>query len=182
MATSEGQLKTYEQLCMSYRAIDDFRAKLLALLPLATGGGIFFLLQPLEPETKAHLLPIGTFGFVVTLGLFLYEIYGVKKCHCLIFEGRKIEEELDLKGQFRRRPREVAKFINEPFAAGLIYPAVLAAWTVVALVYTELIEAAPDLLFWIPILVFIVGLGGSLGYNIYLRKTDPSGLCKIEQI
>ena len=103
---SEGQLKTYEQLCMSYRVIDDFRAKLLALLPIATGGGIFFLLEPLEAETQGYLLPIGTFGFVVTLGLFLYEIYGVKKCHCLILEGINIEKELDLKGQFTRRPRE----------------------------------------------------------------------------
>jgi hypothetical protein len=37
-------LKTvYQQLCESYRAIDDFRAKLLGFLPLATGTGIFLL-------------------------------------------------------------------------------------------------------------------------------------------
>jgi hypothetical protein len=28
----------YEELCTSYRAIDDFRAKLLGFLPLVTGG------------------------------------------------------------------------------------------------------------------------------------------------
>ena len=32
----EGKLKAYEELCTSYRAIDDFRAKLLGFLPLAT--------------------------------------------------------------------------------------------------------------------------------------------------
>jgi hypothetical protein len=35
MADSQDQkLKAYEQLCSSYRAIDDFRAKLLGFLPL----------------------------------------------------------------------------------------------------------------------------------------------------
>ena len=36
------KLKAYEQLCMSYRAIDDFRAKLLGFLPLATARACFF--------------------------------------------------------------------------------------------------------------------------------------------
>ena len=35
---SPESLKTfYDQVCLSYRAIDDFRAKLLGFLPLATG-------------------------------------------------------------------------------------------------------------------------------------------------
>lgn len=29
----------YQELCSSYHAIDDFRAKLLGFLPLATAGG-----------------------------------------------------------------------------------------------------------------------------------------------
>ena len=33
----------YDQLCSSYRAIDDFRAKLLGFLPLVTGGGLILL-------------------------------------------------------------------------------------------------------------------------------------------
>ncbi len=32
----------YQQLCDSYRAINDFRTKLLGFLPLATGGGYSF--------------------------------------------------------------------------------------------------------------------------------------------
>jgi hypothetical protein len=35
---------TYEQLCNSYRAIDDFRSKLLGFLPLITGGGLILLM------------------------------------------------------------------------------------------------------------------------------------------
>ena len=32
----------YRELCSSYRAIDDFRTKLLGFLPLVTGTGLFF--------------------------------------------------------------------------------------------------------------------------------------------
>jgi hypothetical protein len=56
MADSQDRkLKVYEQLCNSYRAIDDFRAKLLALLPLATGGGIFLLVG--DHTRAGHIEP-----------------------------------------------------------------------------------------------------------------------------
>ena len=76
----------YAQICTSYHAIDDFRAKLLALLPFATGAGIFLLLNKdaVTADTKVFLGPIGIFGFVITLGLFVYEIYGIRKCGALI--------------------------------------------------------------------------------------------------
>src|SRR5262245_14517245 len=66
----------YQEICTSYRAIDDFRAKLLALLPFATGGGIFFLLNKdiATTELKPFFLPIGLFGFAITAGLFAHEI------------------------------------------------------------------------------------------------------------
>jgi hypothetical protein len=49
---SDDHLKAaYQELCHSYRAIDDFRAKLLGFLPLATGTGIF--LHRLEPLAEA---------------------------------------------------------------------------------------------------------------------------------
>ncbi len=35
----------YEEVCRSYQAIADFRAKLIGLLPLASGAGIFLLLN-----------------------------------------------------------------------------------------------------------------------------------------
>src|SRR6185436_1962259 len=88
------QLKVYEQLCNSYRAIDDFRGKLLGFLPLATGTGVFLLvtdkarLDIIQP----FLWPIGIFGFVITLGLFFYELYGVKKCAHLIRAGIDLEK------------------------------------------------------------------------------------------
>ena len=39
---AENLRTVYRELCSSYRAIDDFRTKLLGFLPLATGAGIFF--------------------------------------------------------------------------------------------------------------------------------------------
>ena len=132
------RLKTYEQLCNSYRAIDDFRAKLLALLPLATGGGIFLLVgDHTRAEAIGPYLPvIGLFGFVVTLGLFFFELHGILKCTHLIKAAIKLEQNLEIneeEGQFIGRPLGIFGFINEPFAAGIIYPAVLAAWFFLAM-------------------------------------------------
>ena len=170
------RLKAYEQLCSSYRAIDDFRAKLLALLPLATGGGIFLLVgeQTRAEAIKPYLPAIGLFGFVVTLGLFFFELYGILKCTYLINAGTKLEENLDInkeEGQFRNRPLGIIGFINEPFAASIIYPAVLAAWVFLAMDFklkqnysvSNLFQDAP----WATC-IFIVGFVVGVIYNLSL--------------
>jgi aminoglycoside 6'-N-acetyltransferase I len=136
MAEPENVKVVYQQLCESYRAIDDFRMKLLGLLPLATGAGILLLANDKISFVMPFLLPVGVFGALIAFALFSYELYGVMKCHRLIETGRRLEEGNGLKvfdGQFRSRPGALLGFINEPFASGIIYPAVLAAWTFVAL-------------------------------------------------
>ena len=139
MASPQDELlKVYEQLCNSYRSIDDFRAKLLGFLPLATGTGVFLLVtdQAKIKFIQPLFRPIGAFGFIVTLGLFFYELYGIKKCTYLIRAGIELENDLRIKdGQFTKRPPGVALLINEPLAAGVIYPAVLAAWTFLLLAF-----------------------------------------------
>jgi hypothetical protein len=172
MSNTDHELKAYDQLCQSYRAIDDFRAKLLGFLPLATGAGIGVFLdkfprfQDLHTETKGVLAAAGVFGALITLGLFSYEIYGIKKCGDLIMAGRRIEvlSEID-NGQFQNRPQSVAHVINEPFAAGIVYPAVLAAWSYFALAF-----AWPSGNPLIPLLVFTGGLVGTLIYDYILRR------------
>ena len=159
----------YKELCNSYRAIDDFRTKLLGFLPLATGGGIFLLVSDKAKIdfVKPYFGPIGAFGFVITLGLFFYELYGIKKCTHLIWTGRELEEELKVDAaQFTKRPPGVAGLINEPFAAGVIYPAVLAAWTFVASVFSSSCHAAR----WAAICVFLVGFAVLFFYNIKLIR------------
>jgi hypothetical protein len=173
----EEKLKAYEELCTSYRAIDDFRAKLLGFLPLATGTGIFLLFNNLPTKVKAFSLPLGISGFAITLGLLSYEIYGIKKCHALIEAGKHLEDSLHIDGQFRERPQNVARVINEPFAAGIVYPTVLAAWTYLALHYVSK-EQIPA---WIPawiaaIVVFFGGFAGILIYDFWLRKAPANNL------
>ena len=70
--------KAYDQLCRSYRAIDDFRMKLLGLLPLDTSG-IFLLADKSRTDTpQASWLGIGMFGFISTFGLLSYELHAIK--------------------------------------------------------------------------------------------------------
>ena len=174
--SQEEKLKAYEQLCISYRAIDDFRAKLLGFLPLATGTGIFLLLTDKIniDNVEKYLLPIGLFGFVVTLGLFLYELFGIRKCGALIGAGVQLEESLGCAehGQFNKRPdldkdpNKIAIIAwNEPVAAGIIYPAVLSAWA-----YLALFRCWPHIATLVPILVFFVGLAFTLFYDFWLRR------------
>lgn len=69
-------------------------------------------------------------------------------------------------GQFAHRPRSVLGQINEPFAAGVIYPAVLASWAFVALAFI----GSNELSWWIAVLVFFVGFASLIYYNIWLKK------------
>jgi len=161
----------YDQLCVSYRAIDDFRAKLLGFLPLATGGGLLLLTGRADGFAREFFLPVGLFGLVVTLGLFSYEIYGIKKCHALINAGKAMESSLALAaGQFQGRPRAVLRHVNEPFAAAIIYPAVMAAWT-----YLAAFEAPPWARGALAVAVFIVGFAITFEYNRRLGEDVAGG-------
>jgi len=141
----------YQQLCDSYRAIDDFRAKLLGFLPLATGG--IFLILPTN-HVQQYWGPIGVFGFVITFGLFCYELYGIKKCDHLIEAGKDIERQMKICGQFRTRPHGIAGFIHEPFAARIIYPAVLVAWMFLTLAFLwPQVALLPSYILWMTIVV-----------------------------
>jgi hypothetical protein len=158
----------YARLCESYHAIDDFRMKLLGLLPVATGTGVFLLLNSnmdlldsakrQQHTLEQFLTAIGAFGFLFTLGLFAYELFGIKKCHYLIQTGRRLEISLDLQGQFRSRPPNLMGFINEPFASALIYPASMAAWIFLAHAFSS-----SPLRWWLPALVFALGVATTLG-------------------
>src|SRR6266478_624681 len=104
-------LGVYQELSKSHQAIDDFRMKLLGLLPLASLTGIFFVSKsdsffgssgPATLELGANKLIafISIFAATFTLALFLYEIRGILMCSELIYRGCKIENDLDVIGQF----------------------------------------------------------------------------------
>ncbi|SRR6266487_829889 len=141
----------YEEVCKSYHNIDDFRSKLLALLPFASGTSIFFLLKDGFPSAS-YLVAIGIFGFVVTFGLFSYELHGIRRCIRLIELGKRIEGLMGIGGQFWHRPLDFANLIGPKLASLVIYSAVLGSWTYVALSTWPLVAqvVAP--------LVFLIGL------------------------
>ena len=160
-ATDSATLRAYDQLCVTYRAIDDFRAKLLGFLPLATGGGLALLSGRADGSDEDFFVPAGVFGVLVTLGLFTYEIYGIRKCHALIEVGKPMEAALDLvSGQFTEQPRSVLGHINEPFAAAVIYPAVIAAW-----IYLAAFHSARGVGAVIAPLAFAVGFATTVEYS-----------------
>ena len=79
-------------------AITDFRAKLLALLPIASGSGIVFLLtKRSEPIDTTYLSVIDLFGFLVTLALFIYELRGIQHCKALNHLASRLEQQLHLR-------------------------------------------------------------------------------------
>ena len=126
----------YGEICRSIHTIDDFRAKLLALLPIASGAGISLLLdKKIESLNTLHIVVIGILGFLVTLGLFFYELRGIDVCNTLIKRGQLLERELELKGcQFINRPLHRWGFIGMETAGMVVYPAVLGAWLYLVIV------------------------------------------------
>ena len=121
----------YEQVCSQHDGIADFRAKLLALLPIASGAGIFLIFEKggIPSDFSPHLVAIGLFGIAVTTGLFCYELRGIQYCDALIEAGKELEQKLsyEFKGAFQSKPR--AKWgVGVTMAALIIYPAVAGAW------------------------------------------------------
>jgi len=179
----------YDQLCEGYRAIDDLRLKLLAALPLASGTGIFLLIgKPDDKIQSGFLLPIGLFGFLASLGLFIFEIYGIRRCTHLIVLGAFLEKELGIEGQFKHRPCGVEHFrlvpagiaplISEPFASGIIYPGVLGAWAFIASY-----NAGATVAGILATMVFAAGFLVALRFNRWLGKEDaPNKESELEDI
>jgi hypothetical protein len=124
------------------------------------------------------LVAVGVFGFLVTLGLFTYELRGIQRCNALIEVGKALEDELGVQGQFRLRPGAVNGIIGTTLAARIIYPAVLAAWLFVAL-YGIL----PD---WLVMVyatgLFITGVAGSFSLRLKVILDDLKKKDKERQI
>ena len=129
-AAPENLRLAYQELCKSYQAIVDFRAKLLGFLPLASGASFFALLGQGKDPVPYYAWVAGVFGFAITLGLFFYELRGLQRASALEQTGRELESALGLaNGQFSTEPSgKLHGFIDARGAAWLIYPAVLAGW------------------------------------------------------
>jgi hypothetical protein len=144
----------YEQLCATHHALDDFKMKLLGLLPIASVVGLFSLAATNSGPSAAVVQPnqiilyVGVFAAAFTLGLFIYELRSILMCHDLIVQGRSIEALMGVQGQFcvcaeERRTSQyrtrwkyvLAHHLNGKLASSSIYSLVFAAWLFVALRY-----------------------------------------------
>jgi hypothetical protein len=133
-APPENLRLAYQELCKSYQAIADFRAKLLGFLPLASGAGFFALLGNGKDPVPYYAWVAGIFGFAITLGLFFYELRGLQRSAALEHTGRELEAALGLAdGQFTTQPSaNLHGLIDARAAAWLIYPSILAGWAYMA--------------------------------------------------
>jgi hypothetical protein len=126
----------YEQTCASHGAITDFRAKLLALLPIASGAaGIFLLLQGNSLPEPELLQAIGLFGCAITLGLFIYEWRGIETCIELRTFAGGLEEELGIP-QGMRQFKDGGEPLRGPLAvegaSWVVYVSVFVGWLYLA--------------------------------------------------
>ena len=169
-------LGVYDQICKSLQAIDEFRVKLLGLLPLASLAGIFLLsksdsvLDSISGISKAPdplIAFIGIFAAAFTLALFVYEVRGILRCHGLILKGKAIEERLNIIGQFSvcNEEHESAKkhskkhyLFNAKVAACFTYSLVFAAWVFLALHRGFGVEV-PHCTFWALSAGVLLGFG-----------------------
>ena len=93
--TQEGQgnlVAAYQAACDRHHQIDEFRGKLLALLPAYSGAGGKWRLSKYNSTFKDYLTAIGIYGFAATLGLFIYELYGISVCKRIIEQAAGLEE------------------------------------------------------------------------------------------
>jgi hypothetical protein len=143
---TQSLLSLYEEICKSIHDVDDFRMKLLGLLPLTSLIGIFALgkdslFSTQTAESRNLVAFIAIFAAALTISLFIYEIRGILRCHNLIIRGRAIEDLLGVEGQFYVCMEEHAckkkgkdwieranNFFDAKLAACVIYSTVSTGW------------------------------------------------------
>jgi hypothetical protein len=115
-------LAEYQEVCKTHAGITDFRAKLLALLPIASGAGVGLLVTQgkgdISTTLAGLLIALGAFGAVVTVGLFFYELRQIDICKQLRNHAAWIENQLGIQaGQFGgRRGRLSLRDVYSPRA------------------------------------------------------------------
>ncbi len=168
-------LATYAEICRSYHAIDEFRMKLLGLLPLASLVSVLLLgktdlLADLTSGEGNELLGFAAiFAAMLTLALFGYEVRGIQRSHSLITEGKHLETLLGIgHGQFHVCEEEHAhspiRALNAKLIACVIYSLVLAGWLFIALRFGFGVETHTCVL-------WATGTGVVIaGFNYYLVR------------
>jgi hypothetical protein len=175
-------LAVYAELGNNYRAIDDLRLRLLALLPLATGTGILvFLGRPAVDSSPYVAIPVGVFGIVATICFYFYELHGVEKCAHFIHRGQQIERQLRVRGSFRERPQAVHKVVSELLPTMVVYPVSLATWLFVTLSAWRQHWFGADARVVAAVTAGILGVAASVALVLVLQNTRETRRTKLEE-
>jgi predicted enzyme related to lactoylglutathione lyase len=160
----------YTEVCTNHRAIADFRAKLLALLPTVSGAAIFVLLAR-NDTGGLPLAAIGLFGFAVSFGLFMYDLRGIQDCIELRRRAQEIEAALGVKREelslFRGwPPPRVLGLADEVGAGWIVYTAVLGSWIYLAGSGSSIWDADRGRLLVVLYVILLIGFVAWFGRRI----------------
>ena len=150
-SSNEALQAAYQQVCTSYHNVEDFRARLLGLIPGITAGSFIATIAS-NPE-KSHALtnlvfPFGILGALVVLGLFFYEIENLRRATMLSVRGQWLEQAMNIVGPFAPYPDSA---FNARDAAAIIYSISFAGWVCIALWFP-----LPGIAIYVTLLVLIV--------------------------
>jgi hypothetical protein len=164
-ASDDSLRAVYQQICQSHGAIADFRAKLLALLPAASGASAFVLLAKTSGGHLRLLGPLGLLGFTAIFGLFMYELRGIEDCVMLRRRATKLEEELRIPpgaGHFGQGRGKLWGLADELGAGWIVYTAVLLSWLYVAGTGFQVDRWLGQHWAWLLVPLYVVVLGVAL--------------------
>ena len=135
VASSESWQERYSEICTAIRTTDDISFKLLGLVPLVSGAGIFAVLDLLGGTVASWPTTVfaSLFGATVTFALFRWELRNIQTCQWLRDRAKEIEQdELKLTvGPFlgrERAPRVLGIEWGKTQAEKLLYTTTIAAW------------------------------------------------------
>jgi hypothetical protein len=138
MTKAELRQLDYEKTVMAIQTLTDIRFKLLALLPLATGGTLAWSEPTKEPATGVAL---GALGFLATLGILVYDQRNTELYEKHVRRAKLLELRLRVPpssesegsgGPFMNRAGRGRRFLGVTMwhdrGLSLVYATVLGAW------------------------------------------------------
>ena len=126
-------LKLYEETSSAWRMLVDVRFKLLALVPSVSLLSLVSLLggdQSIDRLPSSLKLIFSVLGFVVVIGLLVYDIRNSQLHDDLISRARKIESELGVDTGIFLGRKSPKGFIMHSVSTSLIYGASICSWLI----------------------------------------------------
>ena len=123
--------KFYEQVMAMIRATDDISLKLIGLVPLVSGAGLFSVLFTSNKLEPPIVVLISLFAASLTFGLFRWELRNIQRCIRLTKLSEDLEkqvvENLQISVEHAHDQRMPDK-IDKERAEKIIYAVVIFAW------------------------------------------------------